>query len=430
MLALHDITKSGDARVLGAVAKDKDTGLGQPIFSADGRQLTCSVSGSRVHVWDTATGAELYTVRGHVTTPAVAFTGGDHLLTAGREGTVKEWTQPTPRPQPADLSASNNYSPLAAAFTPNGLRLARAFLIEDGGKKSLEIRAWDEHGGALVLMKTPIPTEQGSAPRFQQGRDAPRGRLRGAGHYRGQAAYRAESVGRRKRQGTADGGQRHHCERPRRQPPGRPRRLGDRRANASLGRGLRQAVCSTRRSRGPCPCSRPSVRTARGWPGPGTGVYTYGTWTRPAKSGRSPTPAATWGRWPSARTAGGWPRRSARCVCVRRGEGLGHGRRLPAAERQGPDSVQDLAFNSDGSRLASFRWQHIAERRPGGVTIWDVAAGLPVLRLGVPAGYALPALATVPARWGTAVPVQPVPAPAQGNAYEVWDATPTAGASP
>ena len=257
VLALHDILNGGDARVLEAVAKTKETGLGQPVFSADGLRLTCSVNGSRVHVWDTFTGAELYTVRGHVSTPAVAFTGGGRLLTVGREGTVKDWAEPTPRPQPPNLNANNNYSPLAAAFTPSGLRLARAFVIEDGDKKSLEIRAWDEHGGAFAPHEAPICTDQDSAPRFQQGRESSRGRLRRAGHHPRQAASRAESVGPCNRQGAADGGQRRHYKRLGRQPPGRPRRLGDRRADAGLGRGFRQAAAQTRRSRTPCPCSRP-----------------------------------------------------------------------------------------------------------------------------------------------------------------------------
>ena len=102
---------------------------------------------------------------------------------------------------------------------------------------------------------------------------------------------------------------------------------------------------------------------------------------------------------------------------------MADGRELMDAKSQ--RSVQDLTFNPDGSRLASFRWQHDADGDRGGVTIWDAAAGLPVLRLGVPADY----------RGGGQLRFQPdgrrlflfnqfPPAPGGADAYEVWDATP------
>ena len=86
---------------------------------------------------------------------------------------------------------------------------------------------------------------------------------------------------------------------------------------------------------------------------------------------------------------------------------MADGRELMDAKSQ--RSVQDLTFSRDGCRLASFRWQNDAEGDHGGVTIWDAAAGLPVLRLGVPAGY-VRRPAAVPARRRAAVSVQPVPA--------------------
>ena len=40
-----------------------------------------------------------------------------------------------------------DFSPLASACSPNGLRLARAFLAGEGGREHLEVRIWDEKGG-------------------------------------------------------------------------------------------------------------------------------------------------------------------------------------------------------------------------------------------------------------------------------------------
>jgi len=114
---------------------------------------------------------------------------------------------------------------------------------------------------------------------------------------------------------------------------------------------------------------------------------------------------------------------------------MADGREVMDAKSQ--RSVQDLAFNPDGSRLASFRWQHDAEGDRGGVTIWDAAAGLPVLRLGVPEGYgaAFPAFASklrFQPDGGRLFLFNQIPhAPGRGDAaYEVWDATPTAGGGP
>ncbi len=158
VLSLHDAGTGNEIRGMDGTLKT-DGAMLRPVFSPDGRRLTCPAPGSPIRVWDASTGAVQFTARGHAGTPAVAFSAADgtRLLTAGWEGAVKEWAEPAPRPKPVDLEASSNYSPLATAFTPGGLRLARAFLVEEGDKKSLEIRAWDENGGPFrVPLKTPL----------------------------------------------------------------------------------------------------------------------------------------------------------------------------------------------------------------------------------------------------------------------------------
>ena len=153
----------------------------QPVFSPDGRRLTLPASGSQVRVWDADAGLLRYTARGHAITPAVGFlAGGTRLLTAGRDGTVKEWTEPAPRPTLDGLDASDaladrlqrlfaadftsgtdwremsrTFSPLAFACTPTGLRAARAYLTGEIGKASLEIRIWDEKSRSFRALSRP-----------------------------------------------------------------------------------------------------------------------------------------------------------------------------------------------------------------------------------------------------------------------------------
>jgi serine/threonine protein kinase/WD40 repeat protein len=123
-----------------------------PVFSGNGRRLTAPSAGSVVPVWDAATGALLFTARGHAGTPGVAFNDdGTRLFTAGWEGTVKEWSEPPPHPEPKGLEANSNFSPLASALTRTGLRLARAFSAGAEDASSLEIRGWDEAKGPFTF---------------------------------------------------------------------------------------------------------------------------------------------------------------------------------------------------------------------------------------------------------------------------------------
>ncbi|HVS38861.1 MAG TPA: serine/threonine-protein kinase [Gemmataceae bacterium] len=429
VLTVHEIAKAGEVRTMEGVVKAKEISLQPPAFSADGRSLTCPVSGSLVRVWDPGTGVVRYTARGHVATPAVAFTGDGRLLTAGREGTVKEWSAPTARAQPADLNGSSNYSPLAAAFTPQGLRLARAFLIEDGDKRSLELRAWDEHGGAFVLLKTPFPMNKVQHLVFNKDAtllaadyiapdttvDKPHLVLKVWDAASGKELLTADSGDIISGLAVSPQGARVAWV-----TAGRMRVL-----DAASGKQLLDV---------PEPWSLslfPSFNTdgsRLAWTGerrvhvwdvdaarevfavrdPGGDV---GPLALSADGGRlAAAVGPVWGVFDEVKV---W--------------NVADGRELMSAK--GQRLVQDLAFNPDGSRLASFRWQHDAEGDHGGVTVWDAAAGLPVLRISVPAGYGGGGQLRFQSDGRRLFLFNQFP-PSQGDAFEVWDATPTAADKP
>ena len=89
--------------------------------------------------------------------------------------------------------------------------------------------------------------------------------------------------------------------------------------------------------------------------------------------------------------------------------------------------VSDLAFSPDGSRLASFRWQHDQEGDRREATLWDAARRAAAAAAQRRRRLRQHRAAAVPARRPPAVSVQHVPPrPGGGDAYEVWDATPTA----
>ena len=148
----------------------------------------------------------LYTASGHAGTLAVAFGGdGTHLFTAGREGPVKEWAVPASPPVPDGMQMFGAFSPVASACMPNGLRLARAFLVGEGEKNSLEVRIWDEKGGPFrVPIKSDLWPDNIDRLLFNQ--DGTRLAAQYMIH-RADIPVRPEGVERRKREGAAHRGQ-------------------------------------------------------------------------------------------------------------------------------------------------------------------------------------------------------------------------------
>jgi serine/threonine protein kinase/WD40 repeat protein len=136
MLSLHDARTGKELHRCPGV-----TGW-QLAFSADDRQIASSADGSRVPVWDVASGAARLTVRGHFATPAVGFTNDGHLVTAGWDGDVKEWE--TAAPSPIVPARQREAAQLwAYAFHGGALRVCSACAKENTYGGPFTVRAWD-----------------------------------------------------------------------------------------------------------------------------------------------------------------------------------------------------------------------------------------------------------------------------------------------
>ena len=448
-LSLHDAGTGKEIRTQQGMMKTAAGTRPQPVFSADGHLLTCPASGSLVHVWYTASGVVLYTARGHAGTPAVAFGGdGSHLFTAGRDGTVKEWARPAPVPAPDGLEASDaladrlkrlftgsivpesdwrqmsrSFSPLASACTPNGRRLARAYLVGEGDKAALEIRIWDDKGGAfrvpihadirpfkvsgltfsadgtrlVAQCITPAPlaadwrsglkvwdadsgkellTVDGDSPLARILAVSPDG-SRVASNYLGEVRVLDVPSGRvlldvseaiaNVASFTAD---------------------GSRFALGTMGSvqiwdvNEAREVLTIRDPGGPVGllAFSPDGTHLAGAVGP---VYVYGevkVWD--AADGRE------------------------------------------VLSLKGQQSVRDIAFSPDGRRLAAYRWRHDNDGDHPGVTLWDAVSGLPLLQLDSHEGRGAWRLQFQP-DGGRLLLIDPFPQ-TPADAYQVWDATPTA----
>jgi WD40 repeat protein len=93
-------------------------------FSADGTRLASAASDWTVKVWDTATGAELATLRGHTGVVAsVAFSpDGQRIASASWDHTVKIWHATTGQ-EILTLTGHTNFV-AGVAYSPDGTRLA------------------------------------------------------------------------------------------------------------------------------------------------------------------------------------------------------------------------------------------------------------------------------------------------------------------
>jgi WD40 repeat protein len=116
----------------------------RPAFSPDGQRLAAASGDNFVKVWDSATGEEMLTCKGHTSRVfGVAFSpDGKHLASAGNDQTVRIWDAATGR----EIRSLQTYSGsvLSVAFSPDGRRLASA-----GGDPT--VRLWDWATGQELL---------------------------------------------------------------------------------------------------------------------------------------------------------------------------------------------------------------------------------------------------------------------------------------
>ena len=99
-------------------------------FSPDGQRLASASWDQTVKIWDSATGKELFALKGHAeTVRSVAFSpDGRRLASASNDQTVRIWDSTTGK----ELSALKGHAGLVSsvAFSPDGQRLASG--NEDG----------------------------------------------------------------------------------------------------------------------------------------------------------------------------------------------------------------------------------------------------------------------------------------------------------
>jgi WD40 repeat protein len=103
-------------------------------FSSDGKQLASASMDSTMKVWDAATGREVVSLQGHKGWVAgVVFSpDGRRLASAGTDGTVKVWDAATGQEL---LSLKQTHPVFSVAFSPGGRRLAYA--------PGASVKVWD-----------------------------------------------------------------------------------------------------------------------------------------------------------------------------------------------------------------------------------------------------------------------------------------------
>ena len=122
----------------------KHSGLNGVAFSPDGKRLASASDDGAVKVWDTSTGENVFTLKGHSEpVQSVAFSpDGKRLASASNDQTVKVWDAKTGKDV---LTLKGHSEPIqCVAFSPDGKRLASA-------SDDKTVKVWDAKTGKEVL---------------------------------------------------------------------------------------------------------------------------------------------------------------------------------------------------------------------------------------------------------------------------------------
>jgi WD40 repeat protein/serine/threonine protein kinase len=112
-------------------------------FASDGRRVVSGSNDGTARIWDAGSGKELHTLRGHAgKVRAVAFSpDGKRVASAGEDGLVLIWDAESSRPDSA--LAGNGKAGSAVAFSSDGARLA-------SGGDDQTVRIWDAKKGRVM----------------------------------------------------------------------------------------------------------------------------------------------------------------------------------------------------------------------------------------------------------------------------------------
>jgi Flp pilus assembly protein TadD len=147
-VCLWDAPSSRLIRRLGRTVQRKSDYWGDALaFSPDGRRLAVACADSTVHVWEVASGDEVFTLRGHrQEVTSVAYSpDGRRIAAAGWDQTIKLWDAATG--DEVFTLRGHTGGVLGLAFTPDGFRL-----LSTGA--DCMVRAWD----ATPLEEKPAAT--------------------------------------------------------------------------------------------------------------------------------------------------------------------------------------------------------------------------------------------------------------------------------